>query len=217
MIYPTIMKLQKKKNENTLTCSNCGKIYYRRGKRKLASRHGSCCSLVCSHSHVKGKKPIRTNPKKGRVRSCNVCTKQFYVCFSQKRKYCSIACRSLDIVEIGKRSGPNHYKWKGGRKAHRGVDRELRRWKRLIIKRDGRKCAKCGETGGIVCIDHILPWSCFKNYRYVTANGQTLCKKCHNDKTKIENRSRDIKGNLKNEYKQRIKRKYETEIQRRIN
>jgi len=199
---------QRIKKENKVNCALCGKGYSRRGKRKTTARHGSCCSLKCSHLNLKNKTPKRIKPVKGKMVSCSICNKEWYSFPSQAKKYCSIACRDLDVDNTSKRSGVNHYKWKGGIKAHRGSDRNLRAWKRRIIKRDGRNCASCGETKGIMCIDHVLPWSAFVDLRYVDANGQTLCAKCHRVKTRIENKNRDKKGNLKNGYKRKVWGKY---------
>lgn len=60
-----------------------------------------------------------------------------------------------------------------------------RRWKllrRYVLKRDGAKCAKCGETEGILHIDHIKPRSRYPALIWNPDNLQVLCRPCNKSK-----------------------------------
>jgi len=197
---------ESRKQANYMKCVFCGKLFTRRGKRKLNGKFGSCCSVVCKNLNLRGK-IVRKVVKRGQQLVCKICGSGIYAYPSHPRKYCSIKCRTND--DTFPKYGESHYKWKGGIKYHRGRDRSLRKWMRAIIKRDGRNCLICKKTQGEMCIDHILPWADFPTLRYNLINGQTLCKSCHAKKTKRENKNRDRKGRLKNGYKKRIWNRYQ--------
>ncbi len=57
--------------------------------------------------------------------------------------------------------------------------------KRRIKKRDGNKCVKCNSTNKL-SIDHIKPRA--EGGMNDDNNLQTLCSKCHDKKTKVDNR-----------------------------
>ncbi len=57
-------------------------------------------------------------------------------------------------------------------------DREVALWKRAVLKRDGRKCQRCG-SGDRLHVDHIVPWAIAPHLRVEVANGRTLCESCH--------------------------------------
>lgn len=86
-----------------------------------------------------------------------------------------------------KLSGENHWNWQGGITSER--DRrtkllEYKLWRVAVYERDGYKCVKCGETkSGSFQADHIKPWALYPELRFEVANGQTLCKVCHLEKT----------------------------------
>jgi len=63
-----------------------------------------------------------------------------------------------------------------------------RRWaatRRAAFERDGWRCVQCGRAGRLEC-DHIdRDW---QGDPYDPANLQTLCRLCHIEKTRQENR-----------------------------
>lgn len=67
----------------------------------------------------------------------------------------------------------------------------IKKWRSKVFRRDKYTCVKCGAKSGngvnvILNADHIKRWAEFPRLRYRTSNGQTLCEKCHREKTKEE-------------------------------
>lgn len=56
---------------------------------------------------------------------------------------------------------------------------EYRLWRESVFERDEYSCACCGEKGGELNADHILPWASHPDRRYDVENGRTLCVACH--------------------------------------
>lgn len=79
-------------------------------------------------------------------------------------------------------SGANNPNWKGGTCPERQLAwqrKEYKKWRMMILKRDGYKCVLCGDTKGRFHFHHIKHWATHKNLRYEISNGVTLCKPCH--------------------------------------
>lgn len=55
---------------------------------------------------------------------------------------------------------------------------EYRRWRLKVLKRDGCECRRCGSKENLE-VHHVLPFSNFKNHRFIVENGRTLCVECH--------------------------------------
>ena len=66
-----------------------------------------------------------------------------------------------------------------------------RRWatvRRFVFERDGWRCVECGKAGRPEC-DHISPMQREPGQDPYDPNGlQTLCRGCHIEKTRAENR-----------------------------
>ena len=62
----------------------------------------------------------------------------------------------------------------------------MQRWRKAIFQRDDYRCLDCGERGGELNADHIFPFSKYPRLRFMLENGQTLCKNCHKQKTKMD-------------------------------
>ena len=66
-----------------------------------------------------------------------------------------------------------------------------KRWqdvRRQVFQRDGWRCVECGRAGRLEC-DHITPLQREPGQDPFDVNGlQTLCRKCHIEKTRHENR-----------------------------
>ena len=66
-----------------------------------------------------------------------------------------------------------------------------RRWarvRRAVFERDGFRCVKCGRAGRLEC-DHVTPLQAEPGQDpYDMTNLQTLCRSCHIEKTRAENR-----------------------------
>ena len=65
------------------------------------------------------------------------------------------------------------------------------RWSRVrrqIFQRDGHRCTSCGRPGRLEC-DHVTPLEREPGQDPYNVNGlQTLCRRCHIEKTRQENR-----------------------------
>lgn len=80
------------------------------------------------------------------------------------------------------RAGENHHNWKGGitpeysrlRSSGKYVE-----WRKSVFLRDDYTCVQCGQRGGDLNADHILPWSTHPEHRFDVDNGRTLCVECH--------------------------------------
>jgi len=78
--------------------------------------------------------------------------------------------------------GEKGHNWQGGKTSinkgiRKSVDYKL--WKEAVFKRDDFTCQECHVRGGILHSHHIKPFSLFPELRFDISNGQTLCKKCH--------------------------------------
>lgn len=68
------------------------------------------------------------------------------------------------------------------------------RWRaarRAVFDRDGWRCVQCGRAGRLEC-DHIVPFQWEPDQAPYALDGlQTLCKRCHVQKTRCENLNPD--------------------------
>lgn len=65
--------------------------------------------------------------------------------------------------------------------------RHWRKVRRNVLKRDGWRCVRCGAYGNEA--DHIRPLRRFPDQDPYDPDGlQTLCRRCHIEKTRAENR-----------------------------
>ena len=75
--------------------------------------------------------------------------------------------------------------------SHHHVRLRARRWaavRRVVFDRDGWRCVMCGKAGRLEC-DHITPLEREPGQDVYDPNGlQTLCRACHVEKTRAENR-----------------------------
>ena len=71
------------------------------------------------------------------------------------------------------------------------VPLNARRWdavRHAVFERDGWRCVECGRAGRLEC-DHITPLEREPGQNSLDINGlQTLCRTCHIEKTRRENR-----------------------------
>ena len=87
------------------------------------------------------------------------------------------------MVEISrKRIGPLSPNWKGGITPLRHKLRnsiEYKQWRARVFQRDNYTCVKCGQRGGELQADHIMPVFYYPEMATEMFNGRTLCVKCH--------------------------------------
>lgn len=174
------LSLIKKPNR---VCGLCG-TPFKESKSRIESGRGKWCSKVCFY------KSIHVEPV---VITCLFCSKKFdYYNNGKKaranRKFCSYECKKN--FQIGKpvkvppapRYGADNNRWRGGVTPENKRVREsleYQAWRTAVYERDNYTCQDCGQRGGRLNADHILPFSLFIEQRFDINNGRTLCYDCH--------------------------------------
>ncbi|HXG69940.1 MAG TPA: HNH endonuclease [Gemmatimonadaceae bacterium] len=80
------------------------------------------------------------------------------------------------------RTAAGNPNWKGGiTSANRRfrASEAYQDWRRAVFERDNYQCVTCGQVGGVLHADHILPFSTHIDLRLALKNGRTLCFSCH--------------------------------------
>lgn len=54
-----------------------------------------------------------------------------------------------------------------------------KKWRLAVLKRDNYTCTNCGDTDGLLHVDHIKQFAMFPELRLAMNNGRTLCVPCH--------------------------------------
>lgn len=102
-------------------------------------------------------------------------------CVDCKNEISYSAKRCVDCCAIA-RSGEHNHMWKGGvstlvqriRKS-----RAYKYWRKHVFQRDNYTCQACGEHGGKLNADHVMPFALYEDIRFEILNGRTLCEDCH--------------------------------------
>jgi hypothetical protein len=99
------------------------------------------------------------------------------------KKFPNIKRNAEWLVEYNlEHSGENHWNWHGGIGEYTESRRKLKEyriWRGEVLKRDGYRCQRCGESVCELHVHHIKLFSQFKELATDVSNGITLCKKCH--------------------------------------
>ena len=136
-----------------------------------------------------GRKLSEETKEKCRIASTGKrCTEEAKRKMSENRKgivFSDAHRKALSDSHIGKSLGPNHWNWQGGAKtANMRLRRapEYKRWRLLVLERDGFRCVGCGSAGGgILHAHHILQLALYPDKAFDVDNGTTLCKACHSE------------------------------------
>lgn len=102
--------------------------------------------------------------------------------------------RKISLNRRGKLLGESHFNWKGGISSEYTKIRnslEYKEWRKRVFRRDNWSCVRClyrskgkRENGySDIEADHIRPFALFPDLRFEISNGQTLCYRCHKNKT----------------------------------
>jgi hypothetical protein len=137
------------------------------------------------------------------IKFCKECNIQLKLNNSrdiERKNFCSHSCRAkftklhlkTDVIKLislmntpeanakKARKGELNGRWIKDRNAlqHRGRF-ENYEWKRKIMICDEYTCQHCKKIGGKLEVHHKAPYKLFKNLRFETNNGLTLCSSCH--------------------------------------
>lgn len=143
----------------TRYCKKCGLPGIRKGR----SYHEEC------------------SPYKGHSRQivkCRDCGKEREIKTSANRPLPK-RCRRCDLKS---RVGPGNSRWRGGVTPFNQKLRQSERyqkWRNAVFERDNYTCVWCGQHGGSLNADHILPFAKHPRLRFDVSNGRTLCILCH--------------------------------------
>jgi len=178
-----------RKGNKEKNCKQCGCSF-----KEYAYRFDTAkfCSRKCKGDYKKGKSPSKETREKlskaliGRKRPEEVGRK-----ISASKKG----------IKRPNMAGEKHPNWKGNAKINKLVRNsiEMAQWRKDVFERDNYTCRNCGEYGGRLNADHIKEFSLIMSENKITTmdgaldcselwsldNGQTLCKLCHQEKTKI--------------------------------
>ncbi len=163
-------------------------------KCKLCGRPISSRRIYCPTCSPRGKSTLISN--------CEVCGKSIKHWKGINRRFCSNECR------LKKHTAEGNPNWKGGRmtlaQRIRGCEKNRTLIAR-ILKRDKFTCQQCGQVGGDLEVDHIIPFASIledflQHYNvlstpefeyelylialkykpfWVKTNLRTLCRKCN--------------------------------------
>lgn len=98
--------------------------------------------------------------------------------------------KKIGLSGIGKHTGEKSHFWKNGAMKNYPELKQERLTPEYISimkmtkERDNYSCFWCGERGGELHSDHILPFIDYPRLRLEPSNIQTLCVNCHKIKTK---------------------------------
>lgn len=173
-------------------CLYCNKEY--RTRKSQLKRTKFCCK-DCKIRYFKGKHlSPKSEFKKGLIPwnkgkknpyTPEVITKMRIAKLGKKLGKMSVLHRIKH--SLGALSGEKSPAWRGGvtkenEKQRKSLKYQL--WRSDIFERDNYTCVACGIRGGILNADHIQSYAIFPDLRFDINNGQTLCIRCHNIKTK---------------------------------
>lgn len=95
-----------------------------------------------------------------------------------KNNYCNNSCKGSHYKTH--LMGDNNPCWRGGKPRSLREGKLNKEWRLSVFERDNFTCRKCGDNrGGNLNAHHMLSWSDYEAERFITSNGITFCKSCH--------------------------------------
>lgn len=123
----------------------------------------------CKYCSKPAKKNIINGRNKGYLRTCGS-----EECLTEQYRDKGVNSRKAHIGSTHPKYINDREKIKKKRLKHESIE-----WRKEVFKRDNYTCQICGNRGGKLNADHILPYSLFEELRESLSNGRTLCKDCH--------------------------------------
>jgi HNH endonuclease len=134
------------------------------------------------------KQSIETNIKRSKTAKKNNVGK-----WMKRKKFSKEIRQKMSIAHKKRVAEGKHNNYKGGITSKNNKIRaslEYRLWREAIFERDNYTCQICGQRGGKIIADHILPFAYFPAIRLALNNGRTLCKECHKKTDTYQNKAK---------------------------
>ena len=183
MAKPSIRKLQFSKNNNPYlktSCKGCGKIEWRRSDAvKIWSGH--CRKCACKEREQRPNiKPLRKTNYQRTLGMIPLAIRSERSRQQVLRQGGVPNAKKFTNAEGDNYKGKDsHWAWKGGLTQKGRAGFYYNEWRKSVFERDDYTCQFCGQQGGRLEVDHILPYSTHVELRYELSNGRTLCNPCH--------------------------------------
>lgn len=178
-----------------------GKIYKQncKGCKSYYEGRGSLfCSVACSSIDPERSRKqgfaMLGRFQNGKDSMCEECGNEFYTSryYIKKRKFCSRKCVQENQSRVRTVLLPDKTPQYKLRQQIRDMSK-TKTWRNSVFERDDYTCQACGQKGGKIQADHVVPFSeILKQNNIVTIkaarqcvelwdtlNGRTLCVKCH--------------------------------------
>ena len=167
--------------KSVFTCDWCKKEFV-----EWTYRHSRFCSNQCRSEYAaRQPKPKQRRPENFVVMVCEYCKSEYRVHKSQLTKskpcrFCSRACQYHWLSDS--MHGKDNRMYRGGTAKLKDYGKSWFHTKRLILDRDGHKCAYCGEEKKRMDVHHIIKLRYFNGDTERANNPNnliTLCPQCH--------------------------------------
>lgn len=171
-----------------INCKNCSKIL--KVTPSILRQGVKCCSRSCGQSYLWKQDWYRTkqiSSHKGIIPS-NIQDLIAYTRSKEGREATSKRTKGRVGWNKGKKmpeiAGENHYSWIKDRTEQLEKHRlrgtlEWRNWRTAVFERDNYTCKECGQYGGYLEPNHIIPLRSNMERIFDINNGITLCRPCH--------------------------------------
>jgi len=174
-------------------CIKCGKEFFTIPAKEKINKF---CSLSCYWQDLKNRKRPHTEDTKRKIGlansgqkiiiECSYCSKKCQRRPSDikghKRCFCSKECYGKFRSECIPPEETSN--WQGGINNIRDTERktrEIKKWKKEILKKQNWTCQKCNERGKRLEVHHIENFSNNNHKRTLLENGILFCKSCHTE------------------------------------
>lgn len=157
-----------------------GKSYGDGWKRKISENHADVSGKnnpMWGKKRPQSVKDATSKANKGRIKTKEELEKLRLANTGSKR-----SLKTILKMRASAPKGDKSSNWKGGvTEKHRLIrtSSKYRVWREQVFERDNYTCQTCGQRGGKLQADHIIPLANDKNKIYELSNGRTLCIDCH--------------------------------------